>query len=35
VDAANPKRPRPLIYLGAILLALSLLALGLGLIFGA
>lgn len=35
VDSANPKRPRPLIYVGAISLAFSLVALGLGLLFGA
>lgn len=34
VDSANPKRPRPLIYLGAIILAVSLIVLGLGLLFG-
>src|SRR5690606_6131736 len=35
VDSANAKRPRPLIYVGAISLAFSLVALGLGLLFGA
>lgn len=34
VDSANPKRPRVLIYLGAIILAISLVVLGLGLLLG-
>lgn len=34
VDSPNPKRPRILNYLGAIILAVSLLVLGLGLLFG-
>jgi hypothetical protein len=35
VDSANPERPRILIYLGAIILAVSLVVLGLGLLLGA